>query len=120
MLYYRTMEKTFFEKTSFEKNMHPPKKHVSRRHVSRKRASSEKTCFEKTCFKETCILRKQIHGQSILKSNTHALALQWEFHEKREKKVKNRKKAVAGFRTGDDVISDPADCQLGYVGFRVL
>ena len=55
-----------------------------------------KTCFEKTCFKnqtcfekrsfeKTCILREQIHGQSILKSNTHALALQWEFHEKREK-----------------------------------
>ena len=45
----------------------------------------EKTCFEKTCFEKTCILREQIHGQSILKSNTHALALQWEFHEKREK-----------------------------------
>ena len=55
-----------------------------------------KTCFEKTCFKnqtcfeirsfeKTCILREQIHGQSILKSNTHALALQCEFHEKREK-----------------------------------
>jgi hypothetical protein len=69
----------------YGENMHPPRKHVSRKHVSRKHASSEKTCFEKTCFEKTCILREQIHGQSILKSNTHALALQWEFHEKREK-----------------------------------
>jgi hypothetical protein len=81
----------------FRENMHPPRKHVSRKHASSEKTCFEKICFEKTCilrenmfrenicFEKTCILREQIHGQSILKSNTHALALQWEFHEKREK-----------------------------------